>query len=597
MKSRGFYRLLALLFAFAMVAAACGSDSEGGSSDDTTATTEAVETTEETTATTEADTVIEESDETRAYGGEISIGLESEATGLRPWEDSMSSPALNMAGTIFDRLFEQDIDGNYLPMLATSGEGNEDFTEWTVGLREGVTFHNGVAFSADTIIEAWPIWQVGAISAGQISASNLTAIEKTGDFEVKYILSQPNSAFLAYLQGSGLGMIFEPGAAAADPDGFTNEPVGTGPFVIESRDLDNETVVVRNDSYWGMDPEGNQLPFLDKINFRPIPDEGTRLDSLLSGTVNGMHALRQATIRDARDAGDTIKLFEHQGNNSGGGMYNTLVPPFDDVRVRNGLTLLNAQEQVIDALGGTGISLPTTQYFSADSPWYSETVAAAWPRYDFEAGVAKLTEYVDDPARSDGKAVGEKMDVELSCPPDPSLITAMQVLEQAWTASELVNVTLTNFDQQTHINNALGAPPDFTGSHGAHCWRWSDDVDPSIVMNSEFAPPNSAIAEAAGIPGVVSPLNFSNYFNGDMFTALAGAIRTGSFDERFALYEQANLIIAEETPIWYSGGTATMIAVEPNIFGLNEWHLPSGELGIGFPSAVGRWQEVWVVAS
>ncbi len=40
----------------------------------------------------------------------------------------------------------------------------------------------------------------------------------------------------------------------------------------------------------------------------------------------------------------------------------------------------------------------------------------------------------------------------------------MQVIEEVWTGSELVNVSLTNFDQQTHINNALGAPPDFNGS-------------------------------------------------------------------------------------------------------------------------------------
>ena len=58
-------------------------------------------------------------------------------------------------------------------------------------------------------------------------------------------------------------------------------PVGTGPFVIDSRDLDNETTFVRNDSYWATDPDGNALPYLDSISFRPIPDEGTRLGAAL----------------------------------------------------------------------------------------------------------------------------------------------------------------------------------------------------------------------------------------------------------------------------------------------------------------------------
>ena len=58
-------------------------------------------------------------------------------------------------------------------------------------------------------------------------------------------------------------------------------------------------------------------------------------------------------------------------------MYNLNNPPLDDVRVRKGLTHMNNQEAVIEALGGTGISLPGTQWFSPDSAFYSEKVAAA----------------------------------------------------------------------------------------------------------------------------------------------------------------------------------------------------------------------------
>ena len=121
------------------------------------------------------------------------------------------------------------------------------------------------------------------------------------------------------------------------------------------------------------------------------------------------------------------------------------------------------------------------------------SVAAAWPKFDFEAGVATLQGYVDDPERSDGKAPGEPIDVDLSCPPDPSLIAAMQVLEQTWTASGLVNVDLTNFDQQTHINRALA------DEHAAHCWRWSDDNDPSFAITSGIAPPTEEIAAENGL--------------------------------------------------------------------------------------------------
>ena len=592
-RNRSLKRFLALLFALLMVASAC---SGGDDSDETTDTTdkEVVAAGEE--AVGDVDTEIKEADDAgeRTYGGDISVGLEAETTGLRPWEDACSSPCYNMMISVFDKLFEFRADGTYGPYLAESIEPNEDFTTWTVTLRSGVKFHNGVDFTAQTLVDMFEIQKTGAQSSGQIGSSFLTSVTAVDDLTATYELSQPNSAFVAYLERVPLGTVFEPAAAAADPDGFSMDPVGTGPFMMESRDIDNETTVVRNPDYWGQDKEGNQLPYLDSITWRPIPDEGARLDSLLSGTVDVMQTLRQGTIRDARDNADNIVLLEFQGNNTGGGMFNVAVAPYDDIRVRRGLTLLNQQEAVIDALGGTGISLPATQWFSPDSPWYSEAAAAAWPQFDPEAGTASLQEYIDDPDRSDGKAVGEKIEVELSCPPDPTLIAAMQVLDNEWTNTGLVDVNLTQNDQATHINNALGSPDDWIGVHGAHCWRWSSDQDPSTELNRQLAPYNAAQSTEVGLGGLFSPQNFFNYYDADVFADLTTAIQTDDFETRKQLYENVMLKFAEDLPVWYSGHTATMLATLPGVEGINGWVLPDGSLGVGFPSGEGRWHEVWL---
>jgi len=617
MRQRQLFKLLALLLVFALGAAACGGDDDDSSSgDDTTAGDDTgsdddgddaadegddaadegddADDTDDTAdagdeAEGDVDTEVEEEDPAieRVYGGDISVGLEAEAVSLRPWDDTCSSPCYNIQVTIFDKLMEQDVDGNYQGWLAESITPNDDFTVWTMVLRSGVTFHDGSDFNAQSVADMFPVQLTGTQGSANATSANLTGVEATGEFEVTYSLSTTNSAFPAFLSRAALGLVFEPGAAAADPEAFSNAPVGTGPFMMEKRDIDNETVVVRNDSYWGTDPDGNQLPFLDSITFRPIPDEGNRLDALLSGTVTAIGSLRQGTIRDAR-AEDGITLFEYQGSTVGGGHFNTLVAPLDDVRVRQGLNRLNDQETVLEALGGTGISLPGTQFFSPDSPWYSEAVAAAWPEFDFNAGKALLQEYVDDPTRSDGRAVGDKIAVELACPPDPTLTAAMQVIEQVWTASELVDVTLSSVDQATHIGIA------FTDAHQAHCWRFSDDNDPSITFNAGFAPPTEEIAAAAGIPGVVSPVNWANWFNVDAFTASQAAIQTDDFAQRKAFYEQIGLLMAEEAPVWYSGYTATMIATDPALLGLASWHVPSGDLGSGLPNAEGHWSEVWL---
>ncbi len=585
MRQRRVVTALAIPLALAFVAASCGSDDS--STDSGTQTTEATETETDTTeggeesgagvtAPEQVETSVVEEEAEAVYGGTVTIGLEADATGLRPWEDSCSSPCYTIMRSIYDPLFDQSAEGTYEPFLAESIDSNEDFTVWTMTLRPDVTFHNGTPLTAQTIVDMFPLQQAGAAGQSGVTAAGLESVAAIDDLTVEYTLSKPNVAFKGALATAPLGFPFDPAAAAADSAGYSTNPIGTGPFVMSNRDQDNETIVERNPDYWYVDTDGNQLPFLDSVSFRPTPDEGTRLDALLAGTTNAMQSLRQGTIRDARQA-DGIELIEFQGNSTGGGMFNTEQVPFDDVRVRTGLIYLNNQENVIEALGGAGISLPTSQFFSADSPWWTQEAEDAYKKFDFEAGKALLQEYVDDPNRSDGKAPGEKIDVELSCPPDPTLIAAMQVAEQVWTGSDLVNVTLTQFDQATHINNAV------SDVHHAHCWRWGTENDPSVAVNPFVAPK----AESVG--------NFTNFDDPEMQAWAAEASSTDDFETRKELYGKIMTKINNEGLTWYSGGTAVMIAKDPTVKGINSWTLPDGQLGSGIaPEAQVRWFQVFV---
>jgi peptide/nickel transport system substrate-binding protein len=577
MRQRRLISALAVPLVFAMVAASCGSDDDGTADEVTPDGTDAVVDEGTPPSTVEdTDTTVAEETDAPVYGGSLIMGLEAEANGFRPWEDGCAEPCVNIARTFYEPLIQQNGEGEYEGYLAESIEPNEDFTVWTVTLRPDITFSNGTPLTAQTIVDMFALQQVGSIGAGQVATYAITAVEAVDDLTVQYTLGQPNSAFPAGLSGVALGYVFDPAAAAADPDGFSSNPVGTGPFVMQNRDIDNETVVVRNENYWRTDADGNQLPYLDQVSFRPIPDEGTRLDALVSGTVNMMETRRQGTIRDARDAGGDFELYEFQGNNTGGGMFNTAVPPFDDVRVRLGLNKMNDQERVIEALGGTGISDPVTQWFSADSPWWTQEAADAYPAFDFEEGSALIQEYIDDPARSDGKSPGDPIDVELSCPPDPTLIAAMQVLEQVWAGSGLVNVKLTQFDQATHINNAIA------DEHKAHCWRWSGEGDPSASINPFLQDPATSVA------------NFPNWYDEEAYGWAQEAIQTDDVDERKKLYSQIMVRINEQAPVWYSGGTATLIAADSNIRGINSWTLPDGAQGNGTPGALTYFTSIFV---
>jgi ABC-type transport system substrate-binding protein len=100
--------------------------------------------------------------------------------------------------------------------------------------------------TSQTIVDMFAIQQTGATSSSQIATYAIADVTAVDDMAVLYTLSTPNSAFPAAVNSVPLGYVFEPAAAAADPVGFSTNPIGTGPFVMESRDIDNETIVVRN---------------------------------------------------------------------------------------------------------------------------------------------------------------------------------------------------------------------------------------------------------------------------------------------------------------------------------------------------------------
>jgi peptide/nickel transport system substrate-binding protein len=439
-------------------------------------------------------------------------------------------------------------------------------------------FHDGTPLTAQNIEAMFELQQTGAAASGVVTATGLEGVRAEDDLTVVYTLSAPNAGFPDALTRPQLGIVFHAEAASGDPDGFNANPIGTGPFSLVSWDRDNEMVLDRNPDYWATDPDGEQLPYLDQLIFRPIPDEGTRLDSLLAGTVNVMQSLRQSTIRDARAAGDQIFLYEHQGSNTGSTIFNTEVPPVDDVRVRRGLALSINQDVLIDILGGAGISERATQYFGPDSPWYSQEAADAWGHNDMDAARASLQEYVDDPERSDGLPVGSPIQVEYQCPPDPSLIAIAQGYQEFYEATGLVEVSLVQFEQAAHIQRVVG------DEHMAVCWRLGAEEDPSGWLNTLMGPPET------------SPQNFTNFFDEDLWALLTEAKETADFEERQRLYSEAMVLINEWVPHTYTGYTATLLASQPNVRGLGQgtWNLPNGEEGIGFPTAEGRYAQVWL---
>jgi peptide/nickel transport system substrate-binding protein len=554
-------RLLALFLTLAFVAAACG----GGDDDDDGEAQEGLERTE---ARDEGEP---------QQGGSITVGLEAETQNWSPPAGNFASSSLNVAYSIYDPLIARDENGELQPYLAESLEPNDELTEWTLTLRPGVTFHDGTPLDAEAI--AHNVEQLTAEASTQAAfMADVDTFEVTGELTGVYRLSRPNAAFPDILRIAP-GMPFSPTAYDADPEGFGDNPVGTGPFEFVSWQRDAQLRVEAYDDYW---QEG--MPYLESITFQPIPDEDARLSSLLTGDVDAMTTLRQAPVQQALQAEEdgTVETNVFVGNNSGSAVFNTAVPPLDDVRVRQALAYALNQDDLIEILDGTGITPPHTQYASADNPFYSEAAAEAWPSNDPERAQELVEEYVNDPDRSDGQAVGDPISFEFICPADATLLALSEAYQAFWNAVGM-EVSLRQVDQATLIAEIQGTPDDdYTGSYEAGCFRLGDESDPYTVLSTLFGEP----AE--------SPQNWTNYTS-DVVQQNLDTLRTSAdVDERQAAFEEMMLHLAENVPNTWTAGTASMIATRPEVNGVASWTLPDGTPGEGTPEARGRWGHVWL---
>ena len=568
-------RLTALLCAGALVLGACGSDDD----DDPVAQDETTEgddggTTGGTTETTEA-----ASESEPVVGGEVVMAVESETNSYLPGKFAGSEAGYNVARSVYDSLMLRDDEGTLQPYLAESLEPNEDFTEYTLTLREGVTFHDGTPLDAEAIKTVFDTYlkAPGATTAGGLT--NVESFEVTGPLTGVYNLIEGNAAFPDVLTLAS-GMPFSPTAAQSMGDAYIDNPVGTGPFKFVSWTRDDRLIVERYDDYWG------EPAHLDGITFQPIPDEDSRFSSVLSGDIDAFITLRQSIVTQAIQAGEdgTMETQLFIGNNGGGAIFNTLTPPVDDARVRLGLAHAIKQEDLVEILGGTGITPVQTQFFSESSPWYSEAVAEVWPTYDAEKAESLLNEYIEDPERSDGKNPGDPIAIEFNCIPDPSTIELSQGYQAFWEAAG-VDVTLNTVEFATHVANGVGSAdsdPPFAGDYMVNCWRIGGQQDPYTTFEGSFGP----VEEKAA--------NVTNYTSPTLDEQI-DVLRTSSdTDERKAAVEEIGLELAEQVPLLYTGGTANVIGSRPEVNGIGTWELPSGTKGTGIAEAVTRWDTVWV---
>lgn len=198
---------------------------------------------------------------------------------------------------LFDGLVKRDGEGNLVPSLAESWHYDADTMTYTFQLRENVTWHDGTPFTAGDVkftIEAIMDPENG--SENYPNYEEVASINVRSDTEIAFSLSEPNFAFLDYMTMSILPEHLLRGEDMWESDFFRN-PVGTGPYQLESWDPGQAITMVKNEGYF--DGSAN----IDRIIFKIVNDDSAKALQLKNGELD----LAQITPKDA-------KALENAGN-------------------------------------------------------------------------------------------------------------------------------------------------------------------------------------------------------------------------------------------------------------------------------------------
>lgn len=210
--------------------------------------------------------------------GTLTIGLTTVVANLeQPYAPERQSS--NASWTLFDSLIFPEADGTLSPALAESWEISDDERTVTFTLRQGVTFHNGEELTADDVVFSWETYRQDIVTYAS-NWSIASSVEKIDDYTVAVSTEEPNALLLPYIATAWsiipMDYYNEVGAT-----GFAENPVGTGPFMLEEWIKGDSITVVANPNYWR---EG--YPKLERVIFRFMPESATRIAAVQTGEID-----------------------------------------------------------------------------------------------------------------------------------------------------------------------------------------------------------------------------------------------------------------------------------------------------------------------
>jgi peptide/nickel transport system substrate-binding protein len=249
-------------------------------------------------------------------------------------------------------MYRQDIKRNSLdaivPELATEWSWNEDGTELSFTLRQGVKWHDGKPFTAADVKCTWDMVtgraeQKFRVNPRKSNFRNVDEVRVADDRRVAFRLKRPQPAFLALL-ASGFAPIYP---CHVPPAQMRQHPIGTGPFKFIEFKPNEHIKLVKNPDYWKPD-----RPYLDGIEYTIVKSQSTATLAFVTGKFDMTfpYTVSVPLLKDVRaQKPDAICELAPTGV-SRNLIVNREVAPFDNPELRRAMALSLDRRAFIDII-------------------------------------------------------------------------------------------------------------------------------------------------------------------------------------------------------------------------------------------------------
>lgn len=440
-----------------------------------------------------------------AQAADLTIALSNQVNTFDPHMTASVGSDLSVLSHIYPALLLRGPDLKLHGELATEWKLVDDNT-WHFTLKEGATFSNGEPLDAAAVK-----WNLDRVKNPELKArvaswftlvSEVTAISPT-ELEVK--TSAPYPAFADQLSM----FLLLPPVWATEHNPVT-ETMSGGRYMVDSV-VPGEAIVLKpNPDYWGEKPE------FDTVTFRTIPETGSRIAGLLAGEVDLVSGIPVTELDRINQSG---KGTAGAVNSTRSVMikFNTTVPPFDNVKVRQALNYAVDKEGISAALFN-GLAQPAQcQVLSENYFGFNPDLKPY--AYDPDKAVQLLAE--------SGADLSQPIEFDV---PAGVYLQGTEVAQVV--ASQLadvgVNLKITELEFSVYMNKYLQTKELAATSLLAQAWP-TIDADGLLTL---FAPGN----------------NYAYWDNADFGAALEEGRSSTDPDVRLAAYKKATEVMCDQAP-------------------------------------------------